>query len=133
MSIYSPMSAKRRDHLDSLILIFKIWIVYIGSFQTSILWATQGPWSLSLNINTCDVDYEEVILQVQREFINLQYSQVMKTKFLACYILIFSKNYVLPSGQFSNLITKQVVCMFVTTYHSEHLFYQMKYAKSLLN
>ena len=60
-----------------------------------------------------DVDYEEVQLQLQMELIDLQCSEDLKSKFLACHIFDFDMNHVLLSGQFLNLIThtQQIVSM----------------------
>ena len=100
----------------------------IGSSTPEVpnLEATSGP---SLNFQnflfTYDVDYEEIPLQLQIELNDLQCSEDLKSKFLACHILIFYKKKtnpcVVPSGQLSNLVThtQQVGSMFGTTYFCE--------------
>ena len=77
-----------------------------------------------------DIDCKEVQLQLQMEFIDLQCSEDLKSKFLACHILNFYKNHVFPPGQFSH--TQQLVRMFGSTYCYEQLFSKMKQAKSML-
>ena len=69
------------------------------------------------------------------ELINLKHSENLKAKFLACHILYFYKNNMLPYEGFTNLITHthQVANMFDTTYHYEQLFSKMKNTKSTLH
>ena len=45
-----------------------------------------------------DADCKEVTLQLQMQLIGLQCSEDLKSKFLACHIVNFYKNHVLPSG-----------------------------------
>ena len=52
-----------------------------------------------------NTDYQEVLLDLQMEFIDLLSSEDSKSKFLACHSLDFCKNHVLLSGWFPNLIT----------------------------
>ena len=59
-----------------------------------------------------------------------------KSKFLACHILDFYKNFVFPSEQFPTLShthTQQVVSIFGTTYCCKQLFFKIKHAKSILH
>ena len=44
------------------------------------------------------IDCEEIKLQQQMELNDLQRSEDLKSKFLACHIFDFYKNHVLPSG-----------------------------------
>ena len=81
-----------------------------------------------------DVDSEEKVpLQLKIKLNDLQCSEDFK--FLACYILNFSKAHMLPSGPFPNFIThiQQVVNMFGITFCSEELFLEMKRTKSMLH
>ena len=90
------------------------------------LWAT-----CSLRGSPHDVQWRSTITIANRT----HWSSVFrKSKFLAYHILNFYKNHILPSRQFSNLITLtlQVVSMFGTTYCCEELFLIMKYTKSTL-
>ena len=70
-----------------------------------------------------DVDSEEVPLQLQMELIDLQGSEDLKLKFLAYHIFDFSKNHVLQSGSFPNIInhTGNVVNVFRIPYRCEQL------------
>ena len=69
------------------------------------------------------------------EFIDLQWSEDMMSRFLTYYILNFYINRVLPSQQFSDFIshTQQGMSMFAATYCWEQLFSKIKHAKSMLH
>ena len=60
-------------------------------------------------------------------------SEYLQFKFFACHIFDFSKNQMLPPGQFCNLIshTQQVVSIFCTAYHFQQ-FSQMEHVSSWL-
>ena len=68
------------------------------------------------------------------ELIDIQCSEDLKSKFLACHILDFNKNHVPLFEWFPNYIThtQQVVSMFRIKFCCEQLFSKMKLAKSML-
>ena len=113
--------------------------------MSSILQYTKGLWpsrtictallpTFKIFSSPFDIDREEVLLQLQMELIDLQCSEDLKSKFLVFHILELYKDYVHPSGQFPNLIThtQQVVSIFGIQYLCERLFFEMKYALSML-
>ena len=67
--------------------------------------------------------------------LNLHWSEDLKSKFLACHILNFYMNLIIPLGWFPNIIihTQQVMKMFDTAYSYEQLFSKMKHTKCMLH
>ena len=68
------------------------------------------------------------------EFIDLQCSEDLKSKFLTCHILNFCKNHMLLSIAYSDLIThtQQIVSMFDFKYCCEQ-FSKIKHSKTTLH
>ena len=60
----------------------------------------------------------------RNKLIDFQFSEDLKFKFLACHILNFYENHILPSGRLAYFITRnqKVVNMFGTTYCCERSF-----------
>ncbi|XP_055490979.1 general transcription factor II-I repeat domain-containing protein 2A-like [Leucoraja erinacea] len=83
-----------------------------------------------------DVDIDNAPENVQMELIEMQCSDVLRTKFNATDIslLEFYKKYLHETGRYTNLVdhAKKMTSMFGSTYMCEQLFSKMKYTKSKL-
>ncbi|XP_032881422.1 general transcription factor II-I repeat domain-containing protein 2A-like [Amblyraja radiata] len=83
-----------------------------------------------------DMDIDNVPENVQMELIEMQCSDVLRSKFKATDISLpeFYKKYLLETGMYTNLVdhAKKMTSMFGSTYMCEQLFSKMKYTKSKL-